>query len=427
MITSWENPKTDYSHPDSAIRLASCAHRFRVPRMNPNRSVAFARSFKTTGKHSKTRKTMLQADEFRTKLHAATAADKVSHELVVVDSRRYQPLIQQIWLSCKVQPEVARLDERLIFEWNSGVEENAKKFFKSEAIMYDWVMAIVAEGLGKAGAATDASIAGEFAAASRDFAAAVGIFAFLADDQLPKWIARGTNVDGDELPVECSVGVAKALSTLFMANGQQMAVATLLIKAGTPNYSLVAKLCLGIVELLEDFISQMRNDCFKQMSRIDKEFFTLVTFQTQIHKALSMYFQARALWEQQSDYGNAIGLLSDATLALETRATAASEGLPDVVATRNLSPLNKDVKDLREHMKKLLRHWEKDNSAIYFEKVPHRVPEDKKLAAGIQMKKSEKFTVPDVAPVLLALPRDVLERSDSDIARELDRKLNMNG
>ena len=53
---------------------------------------------------------ILQADDARFKLMDAILADKVSHERVVVDAKRYQPLIHQILLSCKVQPEVARLD-----------------------------------------------------------------------------------------------------------------------------------------------------------------------------------------------------------------------------------------------------------------------------------------------------------------------------
>ena len=81
--------------------------------------------------------------------------------------------------------------ERLIFEWISGVESNTAPF-KSEALMFDLIMCIVCEGLGKAGVATETSMAGEFAAASREYAAAAGIFTFLADDYVPKWVARGS-------------------------------------------------------------------------------------------------------------------------------------------------------------------------------------------------------------------------------------------
>jgi hypothetical protein len=353
----------------------------------------------------------------------AVMAGKVSHERVVADARRYQPLIHQILLSCKVQPEMARLDERLVFEWISGVESNQKPF-KSEAIMYDLVMCIVSEGLGKAGVATETSVAGEFAAASREYAAAAGIFTFLADDHLPKWVARGSQTGEEDLPVECSVPAAKGLSMLFKANGQQMAVATVLMKPGTPNYSLLAKLCLGIVEQLEGFVNHMRSNAFRQMARIEKDFFTLMTFQIQLQKSLSLYFYGRSLWDQQHEYGMAIAFLSEATVAIKTRDSAASEGVPDVSKIPALKALQKDLLDLRRHMALLLKTWEKDNSSVYFEKVPQSVPADKKLEKGVQLNKEDKYKINDVEPVLLALSEDAMQISDSDLARELQERMN---
>ena len=363
-------------------------------------------------------------DELRKKLTEAVSAGKISHERVVADARRYQPLIHQILISCKFQPEMARLDERLIFDWMSGVENDQKKCFKSEAIMYDLTMCILCEGLAKAGVATETSVAGEFAAASREYAAAAGVFAFMADDHLPKWVARGANVSDDDLPVECCVGTAKGLSMLFKANGQQMAIATVLIKPGTPNYSLLAKLCLGIVELLDGFIVHMREKAFKQMAQIEKDFFTLVTFQIQLQKALSLYFYARALWETEHEFGLAIAMLSEATLELKTRSSDSGKGVPEVSKIPALSALHKDLIDLRGHMNTLLKVWEKDNSSVYFEPVPQVVPAEKRLDKGIQLNKEEKYILKDVEPFLLSLSEDAMKRSDSDLARELQDRLN---
>ena len=97
-------------HPDSAIRLASAVHRFKVPCIDSDQRVSFVRSFKTTGSHPKTKTLMTKADDVRQKFAAALSAEKVSHERVLSDATRYLPFIHQILLSCKVQPEVARLD-----------------------------------------------------------------------------------------------------------------------------------------------------------------------------------------------------------------------------------------------------------------------------------------------------------------------------
>jgi hypothetical protein len=423
MTSEWDLPKNDLSHPDSAIRLASAVHRFRVPKMNLNRRISFASSFATTGKHEKTRKVMLKADDNRKKLRDAVLSERVSHERVVAEARRYQPYIHQILVSCKFQPEMARLDERLVFEWMSGVE-TSKKYFKSEAIMMDLTMCILCEGLGKAGVATESSMAGEFAAASREYAAAAGIFQFLGDDHLPKWIARGSNTNEDDLPVECCTSTARGLSLLFQANAQQMAIATVLIKPGTPNYGLLAKLCFGVEEQLEEFISLMRKEAFSQMARIEKDFFTLINFQITLQKALSYYFQARSIWDE-GEYGLAIAILSEATVFLRTEDSSSKiRGMPDVAKVASLALLIGDLNDLRSHMGLLLREWEKDNSNVFFDSVPRSVPSDKKLERGVRLNKVDKYHVADVDPVLLSMPENALVRTDSDLARELQEKLN---
>ena len=61
-MSDWELPKEDLGHPDSAIRLASAVHRFRVPKINKDRSISFARSFYSAGKNPKTRKVVLKVN-----------------------------------------------------------------------------------------------------------------------------------------------------------------------------------------------------------------------------------------------------------------------------------------------------------------------------------------------------------------------------
>lgn len=301
--------------------------------------------------------------------------------------------------------------------------------------MFDMVMTIVCHGLGNAGLATESSISGEFAAASRHYKVAAGIFHFLANQQLPTWSAKGTNVSEETLPVECSVHVAEAMEKLFLASSQQMAVATVLIKPGVPNYSLLGKLCLGISEELDKFVNKLRKKAFNLLTRMDKDIFSLITFQIGLQKSLSLYFQARALWDK-SDYGIAISLLSQATVELQTQQGGSGVGIPDVKKAPALKPLDKELTDLRDHMNKLLHMWEKDNSAVYFESVPQQVPADKKLQEGLVMGKIEPYKLDEVEPVLLVLPDEgessgggggnrppPVERSDSDLARELQKRL----
>jgi hypothetical protein len=400
------------SPPDSCVRLACAVHRFKVPRID--RKVDFAKAFKSVGQADKTRKLMLLADDQRERLDDALSG-KLSAERVLAEAKRYQPMIHTILVSCKVQSEQARLDERLVFEWKSGVEENANSY-KSEAIMFDLVMTIVCDGLGRCASAAENSMQGEFAAASRDYAAAAGVFEFLTNDHLPKWISKGNPLKTDEqLPSECYAPFTNALSLLFMANAQQMAVATVLVKPVEPNYSLVGKLCLGISDQLEDFLDLLRKEAFNQMSRLDKDFLTLLTFQIAIHKSLSLYFQARAEWNT-CEYGIGIALMSEAAVMLNEA--------PDIASNSSLKIMTADLKDLRQHMAIVLRSWEKDNSYVFFQAVPQSVPAGHKLKEGLRMNKSTKYELEEAEPVLLKLPDVPLQRTDSDLARELHERLN---
>jgi len=263
---------------------------------------------------------------------------------------------------------------------------------------------------------------GDFASAAREYAAAAGVMDYLADIHLPKWIAKSDASDAN-LPSECHAPCAQALQHLFLANGQQMAIATLLMKDKV-NYALVGKLCYGVYEQLEEFTTLFRKNASQQKQRMDPDFWTLIAFQIIMQQGLSLYFQARSMWEK-ADYGVAIAMLSEATVMLRTRDTSVSEGLPDIEQSKGLKSLSNDLKDLRQHMAFLLHHWEKDNNSIYFTSVPKQVPTAKKLQQGHQMNKQTNFAVPDVDPVLFALPDGALQRSDSDLARELSERLNV--
>ena len=98
--------------------------------------------------------------------------------------------------------------------------------------------------------------------------------------------------------------------------------------------------------------------------------------------------------------------------------------MPDVAKIPSLQALTGDLNDLRSHMGNVLREWEKDNSNVFFETVPRSVPTDKKLERGVRLNKVEKYHFADVDPVLLSMPENALERTDSDLARELHEKLN---
>ena len=322
----------------------------------PGTNLSFVRSFRTSGHHNATQVMMRKADASRLALaQALTEAGKLKHANGVASSRDYLPLISQILASCKAYPKAAVLDEKLEFSWKSGIEKtkSAKKeqnFCQSEALMYELVMTIACEGLGHAGLACDNCINGKFANSSKSFKIAAGIFEFLANVQLPKWVSRGSTLTENDLPAECAVGVCEAFKCLFLGIAQQMVVATVLVKPEKPNYILVAKLCLGITSMFEDFSRIMRNKSTHN-SRLEKNFFVLLTFQVTFQKALAFYCQARDIWGKGEDHGLAIALLNEAITLMQTRVSVTSKGIPEIDSKSSLRAILIDISDFRKHLK----------------------------------------------------------------------------
>lgn len=300
--------------------------------------------------------------------------------------------------------------------------------------MYELVMAIASEGLGTAGLACDESMSGDFASASRNFKKAAGIMNFLAEDQLPQWISKA-DLDESELPSEITVGTCDALTILFLANAQQMAIAATLVKPGVPKWSLIGKLSLGITDQLEMFVNAIRSKAPTQKSRMDPDFFVLMTFEIELHRSLCNYFLGRSHWDN-GEYGLAISFLSSSISMLRTRDHPMAKGLPEIKSKSPLKAIAGDLEDLRMHMRQLLTSWEKDNSKIYFDKVPLSIPEEKKLTNGILMMKAEEYKLEDVEPIPLILPGvqpngepkvpsyDDVMNSDRELALRLQEQLN---
>jgi len=316
-------------------------------------------------------------------------------------------MIHQILVSCAAQPEMARLDAPLIFEWASAFEaadskasQRTPSTYKSEAMMYEMIMTIVSEIMGSAVLGCDEQKAGNYAAAARNFKAAAGGMECLAQDQLPKWASRGAKALDKDLPAEATADSCDALKTLFLACGQQMAVATALNKPGEPNASLMAKLCLGIAEQMESFLNVMRSKASSKMAKMDSSLFTHVQFQIELQKLLSSYFSAQNIWASR-EHGVAIIMLREATAAMKIRSAPTKRGLPKI----DSDDLKKDVETVQRHMQILLQSWEKDNSTAYYDIIPPQVPEDAKLSAGTFIMKPEPYKMEEnIAPAPLLLP-----------------------
>ena len=130
------------------------------------------------------------------------------------------------------------------------------------------------------------------------------------------------------------------------------------------------------------------------------------------------------------------------------RTSITSVGMPEIGKESSLRNIVGDLEDLRKHIRALTQAWESDNGSIYYSKVPTSVPEDRRVTKGARIIDETPFAFDDsnVEPVKLgepdektagrgnvrppptapptAPPPPPLQRSDSDLARELQSKLN---
>ena len=97
------------AHPDETVRLASVLHRFACPEISNVTRVSFAQAFKSSGMpHNQTKAVLTDADTSRSNLSASLLSlrnTSVPADTVLRNAKEYIPLINQILLSCKVQPE----------------------------------------------------------------------------------------------------------------------------------------------------------------------------------------------------------------------------------------------------------------------------------------------------------------------------------
>merc|ERR1712176_632704 len=148
---------------------------------------------------------------------------------------------------------------------------------------------------------------------------------------------------------------------------------------------LVAKLCYGTADLMEQFMTTLKSRANLQMVRIDPNLFTIVTFQISLQRLLSSYFLSRAYWDQ-AEYGIALKLINDAIAGL-----------------KNLPALPYGFKNIKTDLSDL-KEWEYDNQVIYFATMPTTLPEDKRLTKGITMTKNTPYSLPKVEPFTLFVP-----------------------
>mmetsp|Transcript_2408 Transcript_2408/g.3399 ORF Transcript_2408/g.3399 Transcript_2408/m.3399 type:complete len:405 (+) Transcript_2408:84-1298(+) len=302
------------------------------------------------------------------------------------------------------------LTGKLEFEWFGGLAsgKNTDRN-KDQALMFDLCISLSAKALALANLAT--LTIPEYGAAIAMLKDAAGIMSFLAQENLP---------DRYKL-VESNGSIQQGLSTFFLAKAQLIAVAKALTGA-EPKYSTVAKLCIGAQNMMKRAVETMRRSN-ALYAKLPGDFLRLFTLYHYLSEALAHYCLARHAYAQ-TEVGKAVAYIQQANRLVQQRASITSKGLPELDG--DLRRVRGDIQLLRAHVAGLEETYSRDNSSVYFMAIPN--PGDLEIVSGVVMMQPTPFAPPDM-PILPfesgdGLTSCELQHSDSELARELQEKLN---
>ncbi|CAM9160453.1 unnamed protein product, partial [Laminaria digitata] len=178
--------------------------------------------------------------------------------------------------------EAVYLQEPLSFTWATGLGVKAsprQDWITNQAVVWDKCMVLAAQALSYADTVynmLEDSQGGKFTEAGLHLRKAAGLFQRLHETELPRWV--GETAKAPRL-VEVEPTVCEGLVSFCLAEAQQMAIGKALVGGKTPK-TLLARLCGGVVRLLEDSVSAMRRGgSSSAYERLDSPFLVHIAFQ----------------------------------------------------------------------------------------------------------------------------------------------------
>ncbi|KAG5187524.1 BRO1-like domain-containing protein [Tribonema minus] len=381
-------------------KLATLTYRFPLP---ATKLISFHASFESGNLGDPvTAKAIEHMDQAREDMARELASGNPNYQNVVAGARRYVPLIAQTLYSLEQATDPVYLEAPLRFDWASGLGINPRvTWISNQAVVWDKCMALISQALAHADSVYNmvgAAAGGDdavYAAAGRELRTAAGVLAHTASEELPRWV--GETAKG-ERPPEAVPGVCEALSTLCLAQAQQMALGKALAGGKTPP-TLLAKLCGGVADQMDAALSTLRDKAGAAYAKLAKPLLAHAAFQAALQRALAHLFLASHAWAREA-YGAAI--------AHQRRGAALLARLPP---PPDAPP--PELAALRAEAAAALASYERDNGAIYYDPVPGEpaAPPD-----GVVMMKPEPYTVPPLVALRFRPPRTGGEPEDVDVA-----------
>jgi len=351
---------------------------------------------------------------------------------VISSVNQFLPYAFQLMNSVLQASEGVRLEAKLEFKWESGLStaRGGRRMAENSdpALMFDLGMAVAAKALALGNLATLAagdlrSGAGGAGPAVAHLREAAGLWAWVAAERLPERYAHA----------ECAAAVAEGLGQWCLARAQLAAAAQMALKYDASKDALLAKLCVGAAQMIKRAVDGMRARAGPQYERLPAPFLAQLALSSSLAQGLAYLYVARAAAAEQRA-GLAVAAIRRAQELVGERAGPAAVGLPPLDGP--LQEIQGEVAALRAHIQRTEAAYNKDNSSVYFLPVPDG--RDVELPGAVTMKQATPFAPPELPPLDLEGrgasasssgekaegEEGKRERTDSDLARELQEKLN---
>lgn len=372
------------------IKIVTLIYRFPLP---ATKHIDFAKCFARCLGQPDTAKEVAHMDGARRELAEELATGQPNYANVVNAAQRYIPLIAQTLYSLEQAQSPVYLSEQLKFEWATGIGINPRRnWITSEAVVWDKCMAMAAQAMAHANNWFNMVTAGpeRYNSGAEELCRAAGVMIQLSKEELPRWI--GKTADGERLP-EAIEGIVEGLSIVCLAQAQQLAVAKAIESGRTPP-GLIAKLCFGVTQLMDQGLSVLRTKGSVVFAKLDRPLLVHMALMQQVFKAVGLQHMAALHWSKD-EYGTAIAFSRKAQAALAPRASDTSEGVPPAAALGNM--LAMDISALRDQATATLNAYEKDNRTIYYCPVPATTDP---LPEPVIMMKPRPYEVPTMRIML---------------------------
>jgi len=289
-------------------------------------------------------------------LMAITSSPNIEDSFPAIE--RYIPLVLGLVQTVENNPGL-KLNDSLTFTWSSVIcERPMPAMFTINSIRYEAAMTILTLAFMHCNQAaiimkktTEVDYEEKSKLAAQELRIAAGIFEYLHNSELPKWVTVPS-----ERPAEVLSQVANGLANMCVAQAQQMAIKKATLKGSSAG--VISKLCIEVYRRYDNCLNGFKS-VPKDFAEISSTLKAYVLLNQALWRGIALKYLAQEAYEKE-EYGKAVSYLNLAEKQMK------EIGIPPK------SPLEVVKDDVNAETEKIVQmkiKYTKDNDMVYFHKL----------------------------------------------------------